>query len=727
MMLRRAYLACAPFTIALLLIHGAFFKPDDRSFSAAVNGSRVRTQAALSINGPALLTQHNDTSRTGANLNETVLNTSNVNAAGFGKIFSRTVDGEIYAQPLYVPGVAIPGAGTHNVVYVATEHDSVYAFDADNPEAQTPLWQVSLGASVPSTDIAKGYHDLVPEVGITSTPVIDPNTGILYVVAKTKDDAGAYHQTLHALDVTSGSEEANSPVEIAATFEGTGDDNVDGLITFNPLLQLNRPGLLLANGMVYIAFGSHGDINPYHGWIMAYDAATLQQTAVYVTTPDGGRGAVWQSGQGLIADANGNIYALVGNGTCDAMTDCGRNLGESFIKLTPSLVVTDWFTPQNRGTLDKKDLDVGSGGGVLLPGENLIVGGGKDGLLRVVDTDLMGRFNPNSDRDIQEFQASPNQFLTSPVYWNSPPGGPRIYIWAAGDMLKSYSFAGGVFLTTPADKGSIQAVGGGASCPPLTLSANGNQSGSGIVWASCALPTTKGVPASGVLRAFDASDLSNELWDSTQMQSRDDPGLFAKFCPPTVANGKVYMASFSSVLNVYGLIKSDCTATLSTNAQEVSNAGGSESVTVTSAAGCLWDASSDSDFISVVAGAEFSGTGVQGYLVSPNPGPARSGTITILDQQLVVSQDSGCAFSITPAKQKFTADGGTGTAMITASENDCDWTVSTPAKWIQFSSGGTGTGSGPVSFTIAPNHGASRVARISIAGKKALTISQGGG
>src|SRR5215831_11206039 len=216
---------------------------------------------------PSVVTQHNDNGRAGANVRETILNTSNVNSDRFGKLFSRQVDGCIYAQPLFVPDVSIPQQGIHNVVYVATEHDSVYAYDADDATASSPLWQVSLGNSVPSSDISPDYRDLTPEIGITSTPVIDANSGTIYVVAKTKDESG-WHQKLHALDISTGIEKFGGPVEISASVQGFGDGNVGGVISFNPLLQLNRPGLLLSSGVVYIAFGSHGDTDPYHGWVL---------------------------------------------------------------------------------------------------------------------------------------------------------------------------------------------------------------------------------------------------------------------------------------------------------------------------------------------------------------------------------------------------------------------------------------------------------------------------
>ena len=295
-----------------------------------------------------VLTQHNDNNRTGANLNETVLNTSNVNANQFGKLFSRSVDGQIYAQPLCVPNVSIPNQGTHNVVYVATMHNGVYAFDADDPEASAPLWRVNLGPSVPWQDTATLYPDINSEVGITSTPVIDVPKKTLYLVAKTKEN-NSYIQRLHALDIATGKEKPGSPVLIQASLTGSGDGRLNGTISFDPLKQLNRPGLLLLDDVVYIAFGSHGDVDPYHGWVLGYSATTLQQVTAYNTTRTGTRAGIWQGGQGLAADASGHIYLMTGNGTFDYNTG-GANLGNSFVKLaTPGgLSVVDWFTPHNQ-------------------------------------------------------------------------------------------------------------------------------------------------------------------------------------------------------------------------------------------------------------------------------------------------------------------------------------------------------------------------------------------
>jgi hypothetical protein len=651
--------------------------------------------------GPAVLTQHNDTSRTGANLNEPFLNTSNVRPGSFGKLFSRAVDGFVYAQPLYAPGVSIPQLGIRNVVYVATEHNSVYAFDADDPTANAPFWQVSLGSSVSSTDISPQYTDLIPEIGITSTPVIDPTSGMLYVVAKSKDSAG-YHQTLHALDITNGSEWPGSPVEIVASVEGDGDGSVNGVISFNPLMQLNRVGLLLNSGLVYIAFGSHGDYDPYHGWVIAYNAATLEQAAVYNTTPDGGRGSIWQSGQGLVGAADGSVYLVTANGTCDSAANCGRNLGESFIRLTSLLTPVDWFTPSNRAFLDGEDLDFGSGGPLLIPGTSLLAAAGKDGILRVVDSGNMGKFDLNADQDVQEFPATSSAFLGAPIYWNSPVNGPSIYLWGGGDNLKAFQLSGGQFQPTPVLQSATQTPAGLSNSAPLSLSTNGNQTGSAIIWASCPVAgdANKG-PAAGVLCAFDAADLSVELWDSSMSPARDDAGTFAKFCPPTVAGGKVFLATFSGQLSVYGLLPS-CNVSLSQSQQAMLSTGGSGQINVTAADDCSWTATTSANFITIDAGATGTGSGTINYTVSPNPGPPRSGAIQVADQILTVTEDAGCSLTIDQAQVEVKWKGGSDDMSIQG-PGSCPWTATADVSWITIAAGQSGVGSGTVSISVARN------------------------
>jgi len=498
----------------------------------------------------SVLTQHNDTSRTGQNLQETLLNTSTVNVANFGKLFSLPVDGNIFAQPLYVPGLTIGGA-THNVVYVATAQNSVFAFDADSGNT-TPLWTVNLGTPVPSQDIcstdpvACPYTDVIPVIGIIATPVIDPVSGTFYVVANTKDTSAKYHFKLHALDLTTGAEKFAGPTEITAS-------------GFNPFTELCRPGLLLANGNVYMGFGSVGDFPTWHGFVMGYNASTLQQVAVYNSTPqanDVGGAGIWQSGNGLVTDAAGDIYAIASNGNFDVNTG-GQDYGSAYLKLSGgTLSVLDYFVPYNQQFLnpEKYNVDLGSGGPLLIPNTSLLVGAGKDAVLRVVDTNNMGKYNSTQNNNLQDFTATNPPVLSSPVYWNSPNFGPVIYLWGEADFPKAWAFNAQTsqFNTTPVTEGVIS--GAPSDAAALSLSANASASGTGIVWASRPISGSSNPgPTSGVLYALDASKLATELWDSQQNSARDAVGNYAKFAPPTVVNGKVYLATFSGQLLVYGL------------------------------------------------------------------------------------------------------------------------------------------------------------------------------
>ncbi|MFZ1141336.1 MAG: IPT/TIG domain-containing protein [Candidatus Sulfotelmatobacter sp.] len=528
-----------------------------------------RAQAQVSVT-----THHNDVGRTGQNLNETILNTSNVNVNQFGKLFACQVDGYVYAQPLYVAQVTISST-LHNVVYVATENNSVYAFDADNG---AQLWHVNLGTPVPSTDVSSTYKDLTPVIGITGTPVIDPVSSTLYVVAKTKNTSNStYHQNLHAVDITSGAEMPGSPVEITASVAGSGSGSSGGTIAFQPLYQLNRPGLLLLNGVVYIAFGSHGDIGPYHGWVLGYSASTLAQMAVFNTTPNGSEGAIWQGGQGLVADTD-NIYFMTGNGSFDANTG-GTEYGDSVVKLATSmgLSVSDYFTPDNQGSLNQSDADLGSGGPILLPGTSSIVGGGKDGILRLINTASMGEYNSVLNADLQEFQATSGKIMIGPIYWNSPNHGPVVYLWGPGDYLKAFEFLNGSFQTTPISQSTMTNPAGNSNAAPLSLSANGSTSGTGIVWAALSYSgDSNQQTVTGILRAFDATNLTTELWDSQKNATRDSVGNYAKFAPPTIANGKVYLATFSNQLLVYGLVPPAALSLTSVSPTSGGTAGGTK-------------------------------------------------------------------------------------------------------------------------------------------------------
>jgi len=514
--------------------------------------------ATPTLAGPLdVLTQHGNNARTGADLRETALNTADVNPQTFGKLWTRDVDGYLYAQPLYVQNVAVPGQGLHNVVFCATAHNSVYAFDADDPKAAAPLWKVSLGPSVPASDIYTGqWTDMVGEIGITSTPVIDLDSKTIFVETKNKE-GGADTQRLHALDLATGREKPGSPVLIQATTRGTGDGSVGGVLTFDPLKQLQRPGLLLLNGVVYLAFGGHADIPPYHGWILGYDTRTMKQVCVFNTTPNGADGAIWQAGMGMAADESGSLFAMTGNGTFTANTG-GTDYGDTFLRLRPSggtLAVQDYFTPFNQDALNANDVDVGGSGPLLIPDTDLIMGGGKAGVLYVTHQGKMGRFKADSDSQIsQSFRLEGAQNIHgSPVFWDGPAG-PRVYIWAETDHLKTFGMVQGVFHVTP-DAQSAAAAPPGMPGGFLSVSADGGKAGTGIVWACLPFDQNANwVTVPGIVRAYDAADLSHEIWDSRMNAGRDDVGMFAKFCAPTVANGRVYVATFSNQLQVYGLL-----------------------------------------------------------------------------------------------------------------------------------------------------------------------------
>jgi uncharacterized protein (TIGR03437 family) len=498
-------------------------------------------------------TYRNNLARSGENLAEAILTPGNVNQAQFGKILSRPVDGQIYAQPLYLPSVTIPGKGVHNVVFVATQHDSVYAFDADSGAGPNgpPLWQVSL-ANAAAGETTAGVADvlncltIVPELGITGTPVIDPSTNTLYVVAMTKRNDQIFHR-LHALDVTSGAERPGSPVLIAASVPGTGDrafNSSSNLVTFDAYFYKNRAGLLLLNGVVYTGWTSHCDSRSYHGWIIAYDARSLQQVAVFNSTPDGYQGSFWMGGAAPAADAEGNIYAISGNGRFDADAN-GLDLGDSVIKLSSQgLTVLDYFTPFNQLLLDQADIDLGSSGAVLLPDlagslthQRLLVSAGKEGRIYLLDRDRMGHFNPGADSQIvQSIEGAVGAVFGGPAYFNR-----TLYFSAAYDKLKAFSVSGAHIGIPPLSQSSLTFDYPGAI---PAVSANG--SSNGIVWV---VESDYG----GTLHAYDASNLANELYNSQMNISRDLLGSFVRFSVPAIANGRVYVGT-SDALVVFGLL-----------------------------------------------------------------------------------------------------------------------------------------------------------------------------
>lgn len=495
-----------------------------------------------------VLTGGYDLARTNADVSETVLTPSTVNANGFGRQFTLPADGQIWTQPLYLPNVNMPGQGAHNVIYFGTAHNTVYAYDADN--AGTPLWSVNLGPSIPSSAFGLGYTDVTPEIGILGTPVIDPSSGTLYVVAGTLEN-GTFFYRLHALDTATGAEKFGAPVVIQATVAGNGADSVDGQVSFNAAAHLQRPALLLVNGVVYAAFGSHGDGGIWHGWIMGYSAANVQvQTAVFNATPNGFGGSFWHSGRGLSADAQGNIYGVTGNGTTDETSDFSENV----VKLNPSdLSVIDWFAPSDAQLLNDVDADLGSTGAVLLPG-NLLLTGGKQGLMYLLNTESLGHMTSNNAQIPQSFSVSPDGTFNMAV-WNRSSG-PVFYVLNDDAPLYEWASEGGGFNPNPV---SASVNGYTKSYDGITVSANGGSPGSGIVWMTTA--DTWPLPSAGTLHAFDADDLNVELWNSSMNIGRDAMGYFTKFANPTVANGKVYVPTNSGALAVYGLLQPDTSYT----------------------------------------------------------------------------------------------------------------------------------------------------------------------
>lgn len=502
-----------------------------------------------------VLTQHYNKQRTGLNNQETILNTRNVNPKQFGKLFTRPADDQIYAQPLVVCGVNFPTKGKHDVVYIATEHNSVYCYDADNPADNTPLWEVNLGPSCPYTDFYKTeWTDMNDEVGITSTPVIDLNSKTIYVEAKTKEN-GKYFQRLHALDMLTGAERPHSPMTITATVKGKGLDSVNGVVTFNPYTQLQRPGLLLTGGIVYMGFGSHADMEPFHGWLLGYDAKTLQQVFLWNTTPDGSEGAIWQSGQGPALDDKGNIYVCLGNGDSDIQNG-GRDYGDCIVRINvknKAHPIADWFLPHNFDYMNQNDADFGSGGPMLLPGTDYAVTGSKADVVYVVNRDNLGHYHADADTQIvQSIPGDAGNIHGTPVTWLNAKNERIIYVWSEDDYLRSYKLKGGKFVPFYVGKTMLpKGMPGGF----MSVSSDGTKAGTGIVWASHPYDANANwdtVP--GLFQAFDADNPTKELWNDRMDLKRDDSGLFAKFNPPTVVNGKVYLATFSHKLMVYGLL-----------------------------------------------------------------------------------------------------------------------------------------------------------------------------
>ncbi|HEU6447932.1 MAG TPA: chitobiase/beta-hexosaminidase C-terminal domain-containing protein [Verrucomicrobiae bacterium] len=526
-----------------------------------------------------VLTYHYDNTRQGANTNETVLTPSNVNVANFGKLFSYTVDGYVYAQPLIMTNLNIPGKGVRNVLFVATMHDSVYAFDADSNGDTNGglLWKTNVGISSPSpiTEFGARYHpgvgnlDVVPEEGMTGTPVIDPVSGTLYVDAFTREVVAGistnYFHRIHALNVTNGTEQPYSPVTVAASVSGTGvsGDNYteiyDGtnVVAFSAVQHCQRPALTLAGGILYACYGSHDDTDPYHGWVLGYNATNLALVSVFNTTPNAttnafgpnaGEGALWMGGNGLSVDANTNLYFETGNGSFSANTN-GGDYADSFVKLSTvsnQLSVADYFTPYNQASLQSYDADLGSGGPMLLPDSvgsaehpHLLVGCGKEGKIYLVDRDNMGKFNASGDTNVQFLANAVGGTWSSPAYFNN-----LIYYQGNGDVMKAFLITNGVIVATPQSK-SATSFGFPGATP--TISANGTNNG--IAWVIDPTPYLSSGPA--VLHAYNATNLAIELYNSSQNLSRDNPGGAVKMVPPIITGGKVYVGAEYAV-SVFG-------------------------------------------------------------------------------------------------------------------------------------------------------------------------------
>jgi hypothetical protein len=516
----------------------------------------------------SVLTQHNDLNRTGWYPFETKLTTGNVKPESFGYIFRRDVDDQIYAQPLVLMNVNIPSVGKRNVCFVATVNNSVYAFEADSANVITPYWKVNLSPTgaraVKNTDInACGpYNDFAGNMGIVGTPVIDSVTNTLYVVAKSFSSTNGFQQFLHALDATTGVEKSGSPKLIGAQINSTGSGSVGGILNFDALKQNQRAGLLLLNGIVYITWASHGDCDPYHGWVLGYDKTTLAQKIVYNATAQGEKGGIWMAGAGIAADESGNLYVAVGNGSVGLSGNPAdvTNRSESALKLTPSgstLTLSSFFTPTNFPALEAADLDFGVTGLLLIPGTTRAVAGAKDGNIYLMDRDNMGGYNATSNQVIQTFNQNNSQAhnITSLTYYRGTQK-EYMYTWSDNVPLKALPFSrtNNQFDLLNIKSSPLQGPVGynGAF---LSGSSKGSIDSTAILWTSySANGNANQSTRPGILRALSASDITKELWN-TSMSSVDDPGNYAKFNCPTIANGKVYLATFSNKLMVYGLRK----------------------------------------------------------------------------------------------------------------------------------------------------------------------------
>ena len=520
--------------------------------------SRILAAAFLLALAPRaqITTSQYDNARTGANVHETILTPRNVNARSFGRLFRLPVDGDVYAQPLYMRGVPIAGKGRHGVVFIATEHDSVYAFDSAGQPLE-PLWHASFaqGRVEPVRQSDVGCPFITPEIGITSTPVIDAAAGTLYVLARTRepgpDGQPHFFQRLHALDISSGAERPGSPVLIRASASSASAGFLglfSGTVTFNASRENPRAALSLVHGMVWLTWASSCDFGPYYGWVIAYDARTLKQAGVFNASPDGTESGIWASDTGPAADGAGNVYLATGNGRFDAASG-GRDYGDSVLKLRlegNNLSLRDYFTPFNQSHLNDTDKDLGSGGVLVVPDQSgahphLLVAAGKEGVVYLLDRDRMGHFHSGSNANALQTVTLPGEVFSAPAFWNG-----RLYYLASHDVLKAFSIWGGRL-----SPGPISQAAGAFHEPGATPSISANGNADAIVWAV----ESRGwaVPTSAILHAWDALDLTRELYNSEQVPARDFGGPALRFTIPAIVDGRVYIGTKGEV-DVYGLL-----------------------------------------------------------------------------------------------------------------------------------------------------------------------------
>jgi hypothetical protein len=561
------------------------YRPYHYSMTASSTRCGLVLALASGLSGQvSVLTWHNDNARSGQNLQETNLTPANVKSSTFGRLTTISVDGKVDAQPLYVQSVTIPNQGVHNVLYVATEHGSLYAFDADT---FAQLLKVSLlgAGETPSDD--HGCGQVTPEIGITATPAIDLQAGshgIIYAIAQSKDSTQHYHHRLHALDLTTLTEPLGAPVEIQATFPGNGAEN-----TFNPAVHTERPGLLISNGLVYTSWGSHCDGGSYAGWVLSYNETTLAQAGVLNLVPNGSEGGIWAAGSGPAVDSFGNVYLLTGNGTFDTTLNLSGfpskgDYGNAFVKISTSgaLSVVDYFTMLNTVSESNGDVDLGSGGLVLLPplddgtgrgtSVSLVVGAGKDKNIYILNQANMGKFNPSTDLIYQQLSnVLPGGTWSSPAYFNG-----KLYYGGVGDHLKAFAFTNGSFSLGSQSANTFV-------YPGTTPSISANGTSNGIVWAVENQGTA-------ILHAYDANNVATELYNSNQAAGgRDHFGGGNKFIVPTIANGKVYVGTTSGV-GVFGLLAGNPTPAISISNTHSGNftqgqQGATYTITVSNAAG----------------------------------------------------------------------------------------------------------------------------------------------